>query len=422
VTVSTRVMARAVVVATLSRSLPASDAVDLLARLNVGADPQTVIDEHSQCYPATSQSRVLEPLYPDRLGEDFVAAVLPGAPPGPPDGLPLEFLADPAATATVDLLLSDSNASTRKSALTILVETARRWDHVAATLLNRLWEAPELLISCGGSVIARAATIPALAPMLPQIGALLDEAIGTGSHLTLAPGAVVVQQQLVIQARSGDDRARLADSLRNLAICLASAGRRPEALDAAQEAADLCYELVGLNRDAHLPNLARSVNNLGNRLAAVGRRAEALDTSQEAVTLHRELAKLNPDAHLPGLAMSVSSLGLALAEAGRHAEALDTSQEAVTLYRELVRLNPDAHLPELAMSMNNFGIRLAEVGRRAEALDTGQEAVTLRRELVRLDPDAHLPDLARSVHNLSIHLAAVGRRAEALDTAQEAAN
>jgi hypothetical protein len=48
--------------------------------------------------------------------------------------------------------------------------------------------------------------------------------------------------------------------------------------------------------DAYLPNLAMSVNNLPVDLTEAGRRAEALAAAQEAVELYRELVALNRDA------------------------------------------------------------------------------------------------------------------------------
>ena len=99
--------------------------------------------------------------------------------------------------------------------------------------------------------------------------------------------------------------------------------------------------LVGLNRDAYLPDLAMSVNNLAVDLAQAGRRAEGLTAAQQAVTLYRELVGLNRDAYLPDLAGSVNNLAVYLAEAGRRAEALTAAQEAVTLYRELAQTDHD---------------------------------------------------------------------------------
>jgi hypothetical protein len=204
---------------------------------------------------------VLQPLYPDRLAEDFVAALLPGAAPGPADELSLGSLADPAAGTILDVLLrpgNDARVSIRIPALTILVEVARRWDHVAAILLTRLRVEPGLLLDCGGTVLARAGTIPTLAPVLPQIGALLDRIIGAGPHLSLDPGALVVQQQLVEHARGGDDHARLAHSLNTLALRIASVGQRPEALRTAEEAAELYRELDERDPGAFDSQLAKN--------------------------------------------------------------------------------------------------------------------------------------------------------------------
>lgn len=70
----------------------------------------------------------------------------------------------------------------------------------------------------------------------------------------------------------------------------------PGQFNTAQEAVTLYREPVKLNPDAHLPELARSVHNLSIHLAAVGRRAEALDTAQEAANHYSEL-----DDHYPGI-------------------------------------------------------------------------------------------------------------------------
>ncbi len=78
-------------------------------------------------------------------------------------------------------------------------------------------------------------------------------------------------------------------SVSNLAVRLAEAGRRPEALQAAEEAVGMRRELAAGNRDAYLPDLAMSVNNLAVRLAEAGRRPEALQAAEEAAALYREL-------------------------------------------------------------------------------------------------------------------------------------
>ena len=415
-------MARAVFTAILTRGLSVEAALELLPPLPLGAAAQEVIDDHALCYPPTS-SNVLEPLYPDRLGEDFVAALLPGAPPDHHDTAPLDFLADPIAPTILNRLIDDAvrYSPIAVPVVTMLVETARRWPHVAERNLAPIVARPDSpLLTCYGTVIERAATIPALAPLLPDLGAALDRVIGAGSHLRLDVGAAAVQQQLVTQTREDGDSAALADALHGLGVRLASVGRRTEALTAAREAVTHYRELTALNRDAHLPNLAVSVTNLALRLAENGHRTEALTTAHEATNVHRELTALNRDAHLPNLAVSVNNLALRLAENGHRTEALAAAREAVTLRRELTALNRDAHLPNLATSVDNLAVRLAENGHRTEALTTAREAVTLSRELTALNRDAHLPRLAASVNNLAPYLAENGHRTEALAAAREA--
>jgi tetratricopeptide (TPR) repeat protein len=180
--------------------------------------------------------------------------------------------------------------------LTVLTETAGRWDHVARDYLQPTVEQqPHLLLWAGGGTIARLAGIPSLGSALPAVGRVLDSVIGSGRHLDLDIGAVAVSEQLVHQARQDTDIPALAAELITFGVRLASVGRRAEALITAQQAVTLHQELAALNRDVYLPNLAASVHNLAVDLAEAGRRAEALTTAQQAVTLHRKLAAQSPD-------------------------------------------------------------------------------------------------------------------------------
>ncbi|HEY0695212.1 MAG TPA: tetratricopeptide repeat protein [Kribbella sp.] len=66
-----------------------------------------------------------------------------------------------------------------------------------------------------------------------------------------------------------------------------------------RKAVDLRRELVQLNREDHLPGLASAVNNLAIDLAGAGRRAEALSAAQEAVELYRKLTERNREVYRP---------------------------------------------------------------------------------------------------------------------------
>ncbi len=185
---------------------------------------------------------------------------------------------------------------------------------------------------------------------------------------------------------------------------LADWGYRMEAVDPAEEAAQLYQELAAAN-PAFLPDLAGALNNLGIRYREVGRRQDALPPAEEAVQLYRELAAANP-AFLPDLAMALNNLGVCYSELGRRQDALAPAEEAVQLRRELAAANP-AFLPDLASVLNNLGIRYSELGRRQDALPPAEEAVQLYRELAAANP-AFLPDLATSMNNLGNRFSEAG--------------
>ncbi len=214
----------------------------------------------------------------------------------------------------------------------------------------------------------------------------------------------------------------LAMSLNNLAAMLSGLGRREDALDVAQEAADLYRDLARQRPEAFTPNLAASLNNLAAMLSGLGRREDALDAAQEAVDIRRELARKRPDAFTPDLSMSLSNLAIRLSALGRRQDALEAAQEAVDIRRKLARQRPDAFTPDLALSLNNLAGIFSALGRREDALDAAQEAVDLRRGLARQKPEAFTPDLALSLNNLAIRLSGLGRQEDALEAAQEAVN
>jgi hypothetical protein len=74
------VMRQTVYTATLTGPLSYMDALFALeyARIESSEPPGQVLRDHAQCYPPYERQNVLEPLYPDRLGEDFIALTTPG--------------------------------------------------------------------------------------------------------------------------------------------------------------------------------------------------------------------------------------------------------------------------------------------------------------------------------------------------------
>ncbi|MEV0330198.1 tetratricopeptide repeat protein [Micromonospora echinospora] len=414
---SPEVMGRAVYLATLTGPVTRDDATTILTRTRV-TEPgvATIIDDHRFCYPPDDPGTVLHGLRPDRLGEDLIALSTPGHPhTGADDWQPDDW----AATAAHTLLTGGEPATWTPGAVTVLVETAHRWPHIATDVLYPLIrEHPELALAAGGATITRLAEIPhADITALEAVDALLP----AGRHIDLDTAAAAISTTLT-RFRLGvtADPAERARLFGIHSTRLANAGRREEALAPAEEATGICRRLVVADPATYLPVLAVSLNNLGALLSELGRRNEALATAEEATGVYRRLVMVDPAVYLPDLAVSLKNLGMFLYGLGRCDEALAPAEEATGICRRLVVADPAAHLPVLAASLTNLGMFLAGLGRRDEALFVAEEATGICRRLVVADPAVYLPDLTLALNNLGNRLSDLGRRDEALAVAEEA--
>jgi len=412
---SPEAMGRAVYLATLAGPVTREVAGGILTRTGV-TEPgvATIIDDHRFCYPAAEPAAVLQALRPDRLGEDLIALSTPGHPyAGADDWEPDDW----AATAAHTLLTGESG-DWAPAAVTVLVETARRWPHVATGVLYPLIRHdPGLALAAGGATITRLAELPGVDTATLQA---IEARLPPDRHLTFDTAAAAISAVLTRRRLAATDnpveRGRL---LAVHALRLANAGRPEEALVPAGEAVTIGRRLAAEN-PAYLPDLAGSLHNLGASLSRLGRREEALAPAEEAVAIGRRLAEVNPAAYLPGLATSLNNLGAFLSRLGRREEALGPAGEAAGIYRRLAEADPVAHLPDLAGSLNNLGNRLSDQGRREEALAPTEEAVAISRLLAAANPAAYLPSLATSLNNLGNRLSELGRREEATSPAEEA--
>ncbi|MFD9517882.1 tetratricopeptide repeat protein [Streptomyces sp. NPDC059979] len=471
-------MGRTVLTATLTRSLARTHGRTALDRIGLAdstAAANTLLDDHRYCYPPPQADpartvTVLEPLYPDRLGEDFLGLTTPASPDDPdtPHPVPGAVTDDWAHQAAERLLLDPTSTNTAapwtRDALTVLIETARRWPHFATGQLYPLLKNhPELALHAGGTALAALAgldsldltVLEAIEPHLPEgrhtdldvgIAAITarlarhrlatthDPATRARTHETLAvrqsyaglrdealaTGQDALQTWRDLTRTNPARQPDLARSLSNLGALLSGVGRREEALTAELGAVEIRRRLAAGNPAAYNPALAASLTNLGDHLSGVGRREEALTATEEAVEIYRRLAAGNPAAYNPDLAGSLTNLGHHLSGVGRREEALTAAEGAVEIYRRLAAGNPAAYNPDLATSLTNLGIWLSGVGRREEALTAELGAVEIRRRLAAGNPAAYNPDLAGSLTNLGIWLSGVGRREEALTAAEGA--
>jgi tetratricopeptide (TPR) repeat protein len=413
-------MGRAVYVATLTRSLDPAHATTALARTGVvaAAGAGRLIRDHARCYPPTDAELVLDPLSPDRLGEDYLALTLPGH--------EEEFgyhATDPWTAAAPALLLAPDGqdgqppAHTRHT-LSVMVEAAHRWPHVTARHLDPLLRrTPTLALVAGSAALSRLADLPTLDISVLQA---IERHFPARRHSDLDVGIAAITRRLA-HHRLATTQDPLAHALTydKLATRLSYAGLRDEALAAGRDAVRAWRHLARTD-PVHDPALANSLTNLSNRLSQAGGRAEAVTTAQEAVEIQRGLAASNPGVYEPFLAASLDTLGNNLSEAGEYAEALAVEEQAVDIRRRLATLNPGSFDDSLASSLSNLANRLADAGRHTEAVTAGEEAARLYQRLATENPAAFEPDLARCLSNLGGELSTVGRHAESLVVEQQA--
>ncbi|WP_457653113.1 tetratricopeptide repeat protein [Rhodocaloribacter sp.] len=341
----------------------------------------------ARAYPwRDGDPRHMDALRPDPLGEALVYKVLNDRP------AVLRFALAP-----------ERDAASRASAVTVFLRTALAFepDYPSAWLEDRLRRSDALNFE--------------------DVTRLFLDQIPFSSVGFRRVAARLAERQVAI-ARNNPDAfyPDLAGTLNNLGARLSELGRREEALQATEEAADLYRNLARNNPDVFYPDLAATLNNLGVDYAALGRREDALQATEEAAKLYRDLARKNPDAFYPNLALALNNLGAMLSELGRREDALQATEEAVAIRRKLARNNPDAFYPNLAGTLNNLGARLSALGRREEALQATEEAADLYRDLARNNPDAFYPNLAATLNNLGAMLSELGRREEALQATEEA--
>ncbi|MEV0901378.1 tetratricopeptide repeat protein [Actinoplanes sp. NPDC049802] len=398
------VMHRAVWTATLTGALPRPDAREALRRAGLDGGDR-LIDDHRACYPSADPRTVLEPLHPDRLGEDLIALSVPGHDRG--GGLTDDW------TLTAAPLL----AGLPGEVLTVLVETSRRWPHVATELLYPLIrQRPESAIAAGGATLTRLAGIPGIDPSVLEP---IQELLPPHRHIDLDVAAAAISTVLTGHwLASTSDQVARARGLSAHALLLSNAGQHEASLRAAERAAGLLREFAALDPAAYRPDLVDALVAVMKAQMSLGRFAEALPLTEEAVALQRTLVAGDHPERWTNLAIVLNNRSVVLAELGRDGRA--EAEEAVSIHRALVEEGADALWPALATSLSNLSLARHRMGNRAAALTAVEEAVGIQRRLARADPAVFLPDLAVSLINLGMLFMETARREDALLATEEA--
>jgi hypothetical protein len=269
------VMSRAVFTAVLTGPLDHLAGKVILDSLELELHSERVLTDHGFCYPPADPTRatVLEPLYPDRLAEDFLALTLPGHNANYPTY-------SWAPTTTMTLLAGGVNRASAgyvADAITILAAAAARWAHVGERyLFPLLRHDPQLAIDAGSAALTAIATLGNI-PVLEAIKSLFPPK----QHAELDVGIAVVTDVLTQHwLATTSDAATRAELCSNLGHRMANAGRYQEALTATADASDN-YRQLAKNDFRYESLLAMALSNLGARLAEMGQRQQALAVGQK---------------------------------------------------------------------------------------------------------------------------------------------
>ncbi|WP_170154229.1 tetratricopeptide repeat protein [Actinoplanes italicus] len=387
-------MDRVVFTAVLGGPVRRSLGTTLVQALQVAPPSDLVLDDHLSCYPAATDGSVLEPLYPDRLAEDFLSLTLPGH--------ETDYPAQRWAVATVGQVVRSREPAVLARLATFLTAAAERWPHVGETcLFPLLRERPEIAVEAGSAALTAIARLPAVGV---DVLAAIEPHLPPAQHMTLDVGTAEVLAELTRRRLAATtDVLERAELHAALVPRLHQAGRFDEALAVARDAVAGFREVAGPARPAHQEALAHALINL----SAAENRANHTDAANSAAA---EAVSILQD--LPG----TGALELATALAAQSRAAFDDGDRpaAVTALRRAVetlrssRVQDQAVQTLLAGTMMNLSGMLPGLASRSAAHAVAAEAVAIYRELAARDPQTYRPDLAGALINLAGHT--TGRR------------
>ncbi|WP_264936365.1 tetratricopeptide repeat protein [Streptomyces sp. A012304] len=414
------VMAQTVYTATLTGPRDHRTAVAALKSAEVENDashPQ-VLREHAACYPPDDPRTYLEPLCPDRLGEDFVALSTPG----PVDSHLASTWAEQAAARLLGVAAPTPSGSLApawsRHVLTQLINAAARWPHLAAGELAPLaTEHPDLMLRAGNAALTTLACIEQIP--LEALEAIEDAAPRRDPDLDVGI-ADIAERFCTERIESASDPAVKAVLYAKMAGRLSNSGRHEEALRAAADAVRLRRDLADGGDVEAVAELAWALNGLSNELHLTGSHQAALASAEAAVVLFTKIVAQGHPAKVANLAVAFNTLSLRLDQQGRTAEGLELLQSAVQITRYTAEVSPADFRSDLAGMLHNLGCQLSRVDRYREAHAAESEAVSLFEKLAEQAPEAHLDNLANALDGLAIALRGEGRHQEALQTGDKA--
>ncbi|MDX3714999.1 hypothetical protein PV733_39975 [Streptomyces europaeiscabiei] len=405
-------MAHAVFTAALHGAAPYAEALDTVASLGLDTQPSRILQDHAVCYPPATADAALEPLYPDRLAEDFLALTIPGhtlsAHPPEPWAPRLAGLLTGATPGRAPVPVP---RTARAIAFLAASAAPGRWPHVGAHLDQILSTAPHLARTAGNDALVALARVDQIrSDTLAAVTATLPAPGGDGD---LIEGAAAIVRRLTHERlRENVDvvarataRAELVEYLIDGNLDLVATEESRSAIEELEEAYARWSDRPGITAAYALALHLQSTVSSMNRQEDAAR-----DELSRSVALYRTCG---PDA-APGLTGALVDLAATLGAEGRAQEAVDVQREALGLAQRLAKRNPEMHERTLGDCWNNMAAHLWGAGRREEALEAAQRAVKIRRVLADADLQTHGQRLSQSLRNVFLFLYWMDRNEEAL--------
>lgn len=353
------VMSRAVFTAALTGPTDHQAAKSILGDLDLELPSDRVLTDHQTCYPPADArlATFLEPLYPDRLAEDYLGVTMPGH----TTDQPAYAWAPSTARSVLNRGPDRTPAVYTPRAITFLAAAADRWPHLGERFLYPLLRHdPQLAVDAGSAGLIALAGLPQI-PI--DVLEAIERLLPPERHVDLDAGIAAITRRLTEHRFTATDE---------------------------------------------LSEHARLYLELGRRLSNAGDHRQALVACADGTKIFRGLAAANPQDFGPNLAKSLTNLGMAQHVLGQWDEAFAATEEAVVLLQWLKGAGSAEVDFELATALNNLGLMQSHFGRREQALRTTEEAVEIRRRLAADDPAAFEPDLAKSLVNLGVKQSALG--------------
>ncbi|MEU4742218.1 tetratricopeptide repeat protein [Actinosynnema sp. NPDC023658] len=404
-----------------------------------------------ELYPGPS---VLNPLRPDRLGEDLVAMTLS------PEN-------NPGLAAELAPVIGEAQLI---QALTVLARAVVRHPHLRDAMVNLLAPDPAARVVIGMAV-ATQTDDPVLVDVLaelgyaPEVSAAVVAEMPESSLTLLGFAAAHTAALLHFESRKPNADPRLVAALRqNLAVRLTDAGDDDRALQEAISAVTTYRGVVASPDSDHedLKNLSESLVTLAGAYSRTGLPWDAERAAAEALTLAESL----PDPDEIGVIRALQAVASTHQELGALEQATETvtravnlvralpadpdddhtavlgavleqaclialgcydlptaarlAQEALDLYRDLDADASDRFRDDVVRMLGTSAGVHAELGSWEQGIALGEEAVTTARQLVGRYGDAHLTRLADALVNTAALLRRVGRFEDALTYLAEA--